>query len=290
MDEVVTGAGPLLMLIGPVDSGKSTLALRLAEAKRRHFPAARIALVCTDPGQSHPGPPTTVGWTLYPQGRPGSPTPDWDSLEPAGLGFAGSTSPYGRPFDMLAAAVECVQQALQAADCVIVDTSGLAAGPAGLALKRAKLSLLRPDAVVLLEPHPGALALVAGWAKLTGGARVWIGSPPPQTVRRTPSERRQYRRERFRRYFAHAEVRPVPAGALGTADLLQLPTGGLFAGLDQGGKTLGVARLSDPVRLWAESPWPLELARAFVAGALYLDDEFGEHRLPRASRRGRASR
>jgi polynucleotide 5'-kinase involved in rRNA processing len=51
-----------LLLLGAADTGKTTLMSALAERLAQRQP---VALVDADTGQSHIGPPTTVGWTVH---------------------------------------------------------------------------------------------------------------------------------------------------------------------------------------------------------------------------------
>jgi GTPase SAR1 family protein len=61
----MAGTGPplkgRLLLLGAADTGKTTLLNALASRLAKSQP---VALVDADIGQSHIGPPTTVGWTL----------------------------------------------------------------------------------------------------------------------------------------------------------------------------------------------------------------------------------
>jgi polynucleotide 5'-hydroxyl-kinase GRC3/NOL9 len=91
------------LLLGAADTGKTTLMDALAERLARRQP---VALVDADTGQSHIGPPTTVGWTLR-EAHSCAPT----APEARGIAFVGDVTPVGHLLQLLAALALCVAQA-----------------------------------------------------------------------------------------------------------------------------------------------------------------------------------
>ena len=134
------------LILGAADTGKTTLAATLA----KHAASSRpVGIIDADIGQSHIGPPTTVGWAVV-----DSPEVDFrvktslfsqtsgtfascygfSQLAAGGISFVGDVTPVGHLLQLTAAIVQCVQQASEVAKLIIVDTPGFIRGPAASAL------------------------------------------------------------------------------------------------------------------------------------------------------------
>jgi len=201
--------GPV-MVLGAPDTGKSTLGRYLMyKAFAAGLPAALVDL---DLGQSHLGPPATLGLGLFPPRIPGD-----DSLFPEGLYFVGQTSPLG---NILEVAVGCRVLADQAArrgiNRMVVNTSGLVHGLGALRLKRSQMELLQPPLILALqrEQELEPLLQALGGQTIPGDSlagRTILRLPiSSRTTRKTPDDRRRYREERFRRYFQEARRLALP--------------------------------------------------------------------------------
>jgi len=210
-------AGGPVMVLGAPDTGKSTLSRYLLyRAFTAGLPAALVDL---DLGQSHLGPPGALGLGLYPPRLPGD-----DSLFPDGLWFVGQTSPVGA---ILEVSVGCRVLADEAARRgrrhLVVNTSGLVAGPGAWRLKKAQLELLQPSLLLALDREGELTPLLRGLV----GKEADETAPPktedrrPKTLpirlpvssritRRSPEDRRRYREERFRRYFHQGRRLSLP--------------------------------------------------------------------------------
>ncbi|RJR34309.1 MAG: hypothetical protein C4567_15660 [Deltaproteobacteria bacterium] len=235
--------GPV-MVLGAPDTGKSTLSRFLVY---KSFTAGLpTALVDLDLGQSHLGPPATLGLGLFPPRLPGD-----DSLFPESLYFIGQTSPVG---SILEVSVGCRVLADQAAAKgvarVVVNTSGLVHGPAALRLKRTQVELLHPHLLLALQREEELEPLLqtlwrdgdgggvpAGWTLL----RLPVSS---RASRKSPEDRRRYREERFRRYFQEARRLTLPWRSLGWEGLPWGRGAPLAAGeLERCSQILGVPAL-----------------------------------------------
>ncbi len=182
------------MLLGAVDTGKTTLAFELA--RRLAARGRRVALVDSDVGQSHVGPPTTIGWAFISDSLPPEQSP-----QPESLYFVGSTSPARRILPVVVGTKKMVDAASDAgADVILVDTSGMVRGDLAWTLKYFKL--LRP------------------WEGRQGVTVLRLRTDPNVRIKST-KERTEYRQALFREYFAEAceveflldEVRIVDADA-----------------------------------------------------------------------------
>jgi len=204
-----------VMVLGAPDAGKSTLCRYLVyRAFAAGLPAA---LVDQDLGQSHLGPPTCLGLGLFPPRFPGE-----DTLIPDGLYFVGQTSPVGAVMEVtVGCRVLADLAARQGVSRLVVNTSGFVQGPGALKLKRSQAELLNPAHILALqsgnELEPLLRGLGAGPPGLENPAAGWPLLRLPvssRTRHRGPEERRLYREERFRRYFARARRLTLPWGSL----------------------------------------------------------------------------
>jgi polynucleotide 5'-hydroxyl-kinase GRC3/NOL9 len=183
-----------LLLLGAVDTGKTTLMDALAERLARREP---VALVDADTGQSHIGPPTTVGWTLR-EARSGAPK----APRAGGIAFVGDVTPVGHLLQLLAALALCVEQARQVADVVLIDTPGLVAGGAACSLWWTVQRLLRPERIVAIQRDNEMGELLGGLE--AGLSAIKKVKSPAQLRRKSPEARQEHRRRLFEEYFRGA--------------------------------------------------------------------------------------
>src|SRR5439155_6928706 len=116
-----------VMLIGGLDSGKTTLGRAMARAASEAGKVA--AFVDVDVGQKSVGPPTTIGLKLVR-------TPDDVEVEtmhePDHLYFVGATSPQGHMLSVVTGTARMLTVARESgAEFVVVDTSGMVSGVYG---------------------------------------------------------------------------------------------------------------------------------------------------------------
>ena len=115
-------------MVGEKDTGKSTFCRFLAQAATRS--SRSTALLDTDVGQKLVGPPACV---------------TMEDPHGLSLAFVGTTNPVLGWSRLIEGTRRLAQQT--SADCLIVNTSGLLAGP-GRRLKAAKIDALRPDLLI----------------------------------------------------------------------------------------------------------------------------------------------
>lgn len=183
------------MVVGAPDTGKSTFARylyrRLVEANKR------VAYLDGDPGQSALGPPTTMTLALSGSG---------DTAFPPGgqiwRKFVGSVSPSGHMLPVVVGAAHLVHAAYGAGAGVIVyDTSGLIDPmQGGLALKLAKIDLLKPKVVFAIQYETELEPLLLPLRR-SHRTQVICLEPSSAIKRRDPLTRQAYRAEQFARYF-----------------------------------------------------------------------------------------
>lgn len=233
--------GSTLMLLGAMDTGKTTMARRIA----RHASGMgrTVALIDADVDNSSIGPPTCVGLRLV------SDPSDLDHEAPADhLHFVGTVSPSRLVLQHVIATVSMVERARDAgADLIVIDTTATVSGVAGETLKYHKMELCRPDRVVALQ-RGTEMEPIVGMLNRFFSIEVDVLAADPDTGVRSPDDRAARRAEGFRAAFAHPlerwRVRPtVFAPTLPTGlDLERLNQ--LLVGVHDGrGHCLGLGRL-----------------------------------------------
>jgi polynucleotide 5'-hydroxyl-kinase GRC3/NOL9 len=277
----VVAARGVTMLVGGLDSGKSTLARRIASAGVEAGLTAGI--LDADIGQSTVGPPTTVGLRLC---RSEAELQS-DALARADhLAFVGSTSPQGHLLPLVVGSRLLLDWALaEGADLVVVDTTGLVSGVYGQLLKFNKVGVLRPDFLVGLRRGEELEPLLGVVRRFYPTEVISVDVHP--SVEATSVEKRAANRERaLERYLAEPlqrwRVKPtvfVPA-LPALFDLSALDH--ILVGLSDGeGRCTGIGyleylagdgalRLHAPV---AEAP------KALILGSVRLEDGFRARRV-----------
>jgi polynucleotide 5'-hydroxyl-kinase GRC3/NOL9 len=184
------------LILGAADTGKTTLAQALAGQAARD---RSIALIDADTGQSHIGPPTTVGWAVI-----DSPDTDFLQLSADGISFVGDITPIRHLLQLTAAIVRCVRQAARVADLLIIDTPGLVTGPAATALWWTVQRILQPHLLLAVQRHNELAQLLSGLKSFD--TKVEMVRCPQHIVPKSPNHRRKYRGEQFRRYFHNSHL------------------------------------------------------------------------------------
>ena len=263
-----------VVLLGGLDSGKSTLARAIVEAA---VAAGRtVAYLDADVGQKTVGPPATVAVKIVRSSEDLRP----EALNrPDALSFVGSTSPEGHLLQVVTSTARLHARARElGADLAVVDTSSLVSGVYGQILKYHKIEMLQPDLVVGLQRGEELQPLLGVIQRFFRTEVVPLGIHP-DVVPTTVEQRAENRDGAMRSYFAGElhrwRVRPtVFMPALPPLfDLAQLDR--LLVGLSDGaGGYLGIGyleyaadegvlRLISPV---AEGPKALRL------GSVRLED------------------
>jgi polynucleotide 5'-hydroxyl-kinase GRC3/NOL9 len=186
-----------VVLLGGIDSGKSTLARSMLQAALAG--GRPSALVDSDVGQKTVGPPATVALKMLrsPADLSAGSLADADELS-----FVGSTSPEGHLLPMVTSVARLTQRAReQGTEFVVVDTTGLVSGVYGQILKYHKIEMVRPDLVVGLQRGEELQPLLGVIQRFFGTEVVPLPIVPGVTA--TTVERRAENREAaMHRYFS----------------------------------------------------------------------------------------
>ncbi len=200
--EQIVAAPGVLLVVGAPDTGKTTFCALLAS--EAHRAGLSVAVVDADVGQSEIGPPTCVG-----AGRVTGELHALSEIRAEHLAFVGSNAPSGRLLE-LAAAVRATADAVRATgpDLVIVDTTGFVAGIGGLRLKQAKIDLLHPAHVVIIQRGDECEPL-ARTLRFARAMRVHKVGPAKAIGHKPAGLRSQRRMGRLARYFAEATLQTL---------------------------------------------------------------------------------
>jgi polynucleotide 5'-hydroxyl-kinase GRC3/NOL9 len=182
------------LVLGASDTGKTTLISALA---RRIASRQPLAIIDADIGQSHLGPPTTVGWAVV-----DSPEIDLGHLGADGISFVGNITPIGRLLQLTAAIIQCVRKASKVAGLVLIDTPGLVRGGAAAALWWTLQRILQPQQIIAVQRGDELAPVLCGLGSSELKLKV-IECPRDMPVK-SPEQRRDYRLKCFSRYFRNS--------------------------------------------------------------------------------------
>jgi polynucleotide 5'-hydroxyl-kinase GRC3/NOL9 len=194
-----------------------------------------VAYLDGDPGQSTLGPPTTMTLALGTDGA---------SFPPAGQAwrwFVGAVSPRGHMLPLLAGAARLIQAAYDAGtEVVVYDTTGMINPEhGGMALKLAKVDLLRPAAVFAIQRGYEIESLLVALRR-SRRVRVIDLRSCPAVQRRDVPARQKHRAAQFARYFAGARSLTVDWGQLAVLPSFHFAVDRLLALEDVDGFALGL--------------------------------------------------
>ena len=183
-----------ILVIGGVDTGKSTLVSYLQRVLGEH---ERVARIDADVGQSVIGPPGTVALTYPPEKEAADRSSDV-------CRFVGDISPSGNLLQVLTAVVSLVKRAR--GDRIVVDTSGFVYGRAAEEFKYHLIEMVKPAVVVAIEKEQHELNTLLHPFRKDPGVNIHRIAADAENLRqKTRAERGNYRIEAFQSYFKHAQ-------------------------------------------------------------------------------------
>lgn len=181
------------------DTGKTTLAEVLAKYLAKNRP---VGIVDADIGQSHIGPPTTVGWAVV-----DNPHTGLSKVTAAGISFVGDITPTGYLLQLTAAITQCVQQVSESAELIIVDTPGFISGPAAAALWWSVQRIIKPKLILAVQRRDELNHIISGLRLFD--LQLELIQSPPQIPTKSPQDRQSYRRIQFISYFRNAGLHKI---------------------------------------------------------------------------------
>ncbi len=202
---IETPENRLILVIGASDTGKTTFIELIASTLSYKF---SLAIVDLDMGQSHIGPPTTIGWARVPEDFRGL-----NSLKEEELYFTGTVTPAGSLLPAITGARLMVDRAISASDKVIVDTTGLVSEPAGRVLKHFKIEILKPDLIICLERADELSHIREPYRHQD--LRFYTLRPASSVRQKSPPERAEYRYRSMETYLEGSDIREFRLSDLG---------------------------------------------------------------------------
>jgi len=181
----------ICLILGASDTGKTTLAEALTRCLTK---SKRIGVIDADIGQSHIGPPTTVGWALVENQKV-----DFSQLTAGAISFVGDVTPVGHLLQLTSAIAQCVRHLSPLTEFIIIDTPGLIAGPAAAALWWTVQQILKPNLILAVQKNDELSSILVGLRSLDSNLEL-IKSPPEIRIK-SPQQRQRYRQNQFNKYF-----------------------------------------------------------------------------------------
>lgn len=197
---VLTGKPLTIMVIGNVDSGKTSFCTYLANRSLEN--KLKVALIDADLGQSDVGPPATIGFS-----RIIAPVKDLFEIEVEVAYFIGLISPSG----VIGEVVEKLSLLKNIAlkynvDLLIINTDGWVEGEEAVGYKIQLIEQAAPDIVVGIQQE-NELSPILGALK---DNRVFSVSSP-SVIRTRDREKRKILRElSYKKYLKDAKIRSYP--------------------------------------------------------------------------------
>jgi polynucleotide 5'-hydroxyl-kinase GRC3/NOL9 len=191
--------GEICLILGAVDTGKTTLSLALAKRLAARQP---IGIIDADVGQSHIGPPTTVGWAVL-----DNLMVELSQIPIAGIAFIGDMTPVGHLLQLTAGIAQGAAALSVYTKLIIIDTPGFIHGPAATALWWTVHQILKPGLILAVQRSDELSNILVGLKTLS--CRIeQIRCPLDIPVKSQP-ERRCYRQSQFNRYFRDSRLHTI---------------------------------------------------------------------------------
>ncbi len=191
--------GGICLILGAVDTGKTTLAIALAKRLAARQP---VGIIDADVGQSHIGPPATVGWAVI-----DNPQIELSQLPVAGIAFVGDVTPVGHLLQMTAGIAQGAAALSTVTKLIIIDTPGLIRGPAAAALWWTVYQIIKPALILAVQRSDELSDILVGLK--TFSCRLEQIRCPLDIPVKSPPERRRYRQSQFNRYFRDSRLHNI---------------------------------------------------------------------------------
>lgn len=197
--EKVKGSLYKVLVLGEVDTGKTFFSTYLAN--RLLAKVGKTAILDCDTGQSDIGCPGTFGMLVLKK-----PAIFLTELEPTHMYLLGAHSPGLHFVPALTGLVEMLHKAEKDADALIIDTTGWVQGDGGRAIKKAKLDIVQPDKVILMQ-RGSELEHLVKHLPASKIVRLPVSKKASST---SQMDRKELRELVSRRYFVNSKVFEVP--------------------------------------------------------------------------------
>ncbi len=205
ISRIVKEKARTILVLGEVDTGKTFFATYLANKLLEK--GVRPAVLDGDPGQSDIGIPGTLGLAVLKKQ-----VVFLKEARISAIYFVGSHSPGLHFLPTIVGIKRLVEAGLKKANTVIINTTGWVQSDGGRALKRAKIEILSPEIIVLLQRTNELEHLIKGYApkKIV---RIHVSKKASFT---SEGERKKLRELPSTRYFKGARKIRLPLERIAT--------------------------------------------------------------------------
>ncbi len=273
--QIATQAPGVIVVLGDVDSGKSTLCTFLANECFRH--GSRVSVIDGDVGQADLGPPTTISGSLFREH-----VFSLQSLKPDVSLFMGDTSPSSVPEKVSAGLLRLRDLAKEQSDIILIDTDGWVKGEDAFRYKSQLLDDLRPDLLFGISPQ-GEIDSLLEYQRST----VLKLDRSPHARTRSREERKKARESGYKRFLQNAtpremHLREVKLRRFNSYHQLKISEGenlrGLIAGLlDDEDRLLAISRIESLRNGIVTAKTALKYSpRTIELGAVVLSSKYEE--------------
>ena len=199
-----------IIVIGKVDSGKTTLITWLINKLYENLPDTKIGIIDMDMGQGTITPPTTIGL-----GTAKDYIINIESVELVRMEFIGTTSPSGNLLRCYLGLSNLLRDASEY-DFVIIDTTGWVNDSASRAYKTAKIRLINPDLIINInEIQNGNVILYPFLIPLSVIYEVFPIEKSRYVYPRDRNTRKNIRENALAKYFLEAKPQKVNYSKIG---------------------------------------------------------------------------
>lgn len=252
-----------VVVLGEVDTGKTFFSTYLANRLMQKI--GKTAVLDCDAGQSDIGCPGTFGMLVLK-----NPEIFLTEIEPTHMYLVGAHSSGLHFVPALSGLVDMLKKAEKEADCLIIDTTGWVQFDGGRAIKKAKLDMVEPHKVVLMQRSTELEHLVKHLP-----ANKVVRLPVSKKASSTSQmDRKELRELVSRRYFKDTKIFEIPFEQVFT-DRCFFKTGkrieldGTLWAEKLSGFEGTLVVTSGPIMPEMQSAWPKDLGmiRNFIAGS-----------------------
>jgi polynucleotide 5'-hydroxyl-kinase GRC3/NOL9 len=183
-----------ILFIGGTDTGKTTLIKDIANFL---YEKEEVYIFDCDIGQSHVGPPTTIGYAKVENKIENF------YLNPEKFYFVGSITPSSAIIEFITGIIKIDRYLNEKRGKILIDTTGYIKDEIALSLKINKIEILRPDFVILLEKE-NELKRIEIFLKHTDikYKKIKVENLPVKNI----EERANYRKMIFFEYFNNLKI------------------------------------------------------------------------------------
>ncbi len=197
--ENIVGSGyRKIVVLGPIDSGKSSLTILLAN--KLLDKGVKTAVIDSDVGQADIGPPCFISLSIYRE-----PVVWMRELKPDIMKFIGDIRPQYYVDKIVYEVKNLVEYALDklGIETVIIDTDGWIGDSYAIEYKSRLIETIMPDAIIVLGKQ--LHGIFKKYESL--GMKVYELETPKQLRTRSREERRWLRSEQYKKFLEEASVK-----------------------------------------------------------------------------------